>query len=309
MSSRILPQFELLVPQSIEEATSLLAQRGDKTAVMAGGTDLLVYLKSYGERTAFLAGHTERAAPEQTADYPEYVLSLSEIPGLDHIDFSAAEGLRIGAMASLAAVVETPVINQHYPALWQSAAVNGTAQTRNAGTVVGNLLNGSPAGDCCCAALACGGTVVLQGPEGKREVGIDAFWTGYRQTARRPDEIAVEVHLPAPRFDTVSAFQRLTRVTEDIAKINAAVQLSMEGQRCLEARLAMGCVAPTPIRLEQSEALLKNRDIGEGIYEALLESVRSEINPIDDVRSSADYRREVAGVLLKRTIQTACGGR
>jgi carbon-monoxide dehydrogenase medium subunit len=155
--------------------------------------------------------------------------------------------------------------------------------------------------------LACDGVVVLQGPNGKREVGIDEFWTGYRQTARKPDELALEVRLPAPEAGTVSAFQRVTRVTEDIAKINVAVQLSLEGNTCRNARLAMGCVAPTPIRLQQSEALLKDRQLDANLYNELLESVRSEISPIDDVRSSADYRREVAGVLLKRTIQAACG--
>lgn len=306
MSSRILPEFELLVPQSVEEAVSLLSKYGEGAAVMAGGTDLMVHLKSYGERTAFMTGRTDPAHQLSSVRFPQYVLSLSEIPALDYVDFTESEGLRIGATATLAQVVDAPAVKERFPAIWKSAAENGTVQTRNAATVVGNLLRGSPAGDCCCAALACGGWVVLQGPDGKRKVDVDEFWTGYRKTARRPDELALEVRIPTPENGEVSAFNCLTRVKEDISKINAAVRLSMEGKVCRKARLAMGCVAERPIRLKKTEALLEDREIVDGLYEELKESVGSEISPIDDVRSSSDYRRQVAGVLINRTIQAAC---
>ena len=208
MSSRILPEFDLLVPQSVPEAVDMLTKYQNKAAVMAGGTDLLVLMK---------AGLQS-----------EYVLSLAEIPGLDYVLYDPADGLRIGAMATLAQIVDSDVVKKNYPALWQSACVNGTPQTRNKATVVGNILRASPAGDCCVAVLALGGTVILQGAAGKREVGIDNFWTGYRQTARQAFEFAVEFKIPAKVGK--SAFKRMTRADQDLSKMNAAGQFGYGGQ-------------------------------------------------------------------------------
>ncbi len=306
MSSRILPEFELFFPQSISEAVGLLSEYGEKMVVMAGGTDLLVHLKSFRERLASTAGHIDPAHPVSHY-HPQYILSLSEVPGLNHIEFSEKDGLRIGAMASLADVTESEEVKTRYPAIWQSAKENGTVQTRNRATLVGNLLRASPGGDCCCSVLANGGSLVLQGHGGKREVEIDGFWTGYRETSRRADELAVELRIPSPSKDTVSSFVRLTRTKLDISKINAAVSLTMDGKHCRKARIAMGCVAPTPLRLMKAEALMADKPLTEDLFGSLAETVAKEIKPIDDVRSSAEYRREVAGVLIRRAIETACG--
>jgi carbon-monoxide dehydrogenase medium subunit len=283
MSSRILPEFDLLVPQSVSEAVDMLTKYQNKAAVMAGGTDLLVLMK---------AGLQS-----------EYVLSLAEIPGLDYVLYDPADGLRIGAMATLAQIVDSAVVKQNYPALWQSACVNGTPQTRNKATVVGNILRASPAGDCCAAALALGGTVVLQGAAGKREVDIDNFWTGYRQTARQAFEFAVEYKIPAKVGK--SAFKRMTRADQDLSKLNASACLDMAGNVCQGARLAMGCVAPTLVRMKKAEEIIKGKEITDAVLKEVEAAVKAEVTPIDDVRSSAWYRKEVAGVLLKRTIEKA----
>jgi len=285
MSSRILPEFELLLPQSIEEAISALADHGDEAAVMAGGTDLMVLMK--------------------TGFSPAVVVSLCEMTGLDYVEFDSAGGLRLGAMATLAQVESSPVVKQHYPALWASARANGTPQTRQRGTVVGNVLRASPAGDCCCAVLAIGGSVVLQGPQGRREVDIDQFWQDYRLTARRPDELAVELKLPSPAPGSRSAFSAMTRTYFDLAKINAAASLKMDGGTCRKARLAMGAVAPTPIRLKACEQLIQGREVNEDLLDQIAASAPAGISPIDDVRSTAEYRRQVSGVLIKRVIQQA----
>lgn len=285
MSSRVLPVFDLLLPKSLDEAVGLLAQHGDKATVMAGGTDLLVLMKA-GFSTAF-------------------VLSLGEIGGLDYVEFDARQGLRIGAMATLAQVVDSKVVNDKYHALWYSAFMNGTPQTRNAGTVVGNILRASPAGDCCAAALAHGGSVVLQGPSGQREIDLDEFWLDYRKTARKPDEVAVELKLNAPEKGSGSGFGALTRSYQDLSKINAAASLVLEGNKCKKARLVMGAVAPVTLRLTQAEKVIQGQEINDALLEKLADAVRQEVKPIDDVRSTAEYRREVAGVLAKRVVQDA----
>lgn len=285
MSSRILPEFELLLPESIAEAVALLGKYGDKAPVMAGGTDLLIAMK---------------------AGYPvEYVLGISEISGLKYVEYDASSGLRIGAGATLNQVLASPDVKEKYPALWKSTYENGTAQTRNMATVVGNILRASPAGDCCCAVLAHGGSIVLEGPGGRREVDIDDFWVDYRMTARKPDELAVELRLPVPAAGTVSAFDALGRTKKDLAKINVAVSMIMDGNTCQDARFAIGAVARTHIRLKKAEKLAIGADLTDDILNKVAEVVPKEISPIDDIRSTAEYRRDVAGPLLCRAIRQA----
>ncbi len=288
MSSRILPEFELLLPESIAEAVALLGKYGDDAAVMAGGTDLLVGMKV-------------------GVSIP-YVLGISEIPGLRYVDYDASSGLRIGAGATLNQVMMSADVTEKYPALWKSASENGTPQTRNMATLVGNILRASPAGDCCCAVLALGGSMVLEGPNGRREVDIDDFWVDYRMTARKPGELAVALKLPAPAAGAVSAFDALGRTNKDLAKINVAVSLTMDGNTCRDARLAIGAVARTHIRLKEAEKLIIGAELTDDTLKEVSELVPSLISPIDDIRSTAEYRRSVAGPLLCRAIRQALKG-
>jgi carbon-monoxide dehydrogenase medium subunit len=285
MSRTHLPEFDLLIPKSLEEAVDYLQKHGRYLAVMAGGTDLLRQMKE-GYR-------------------PKYVMSIGEIPDLDFVSYDPHEGLRIGATATMATILKNEDVKENYQALWQSAAQNGTPQTRNRATVLGNLLRASPAGDCCCAILAHGGCLVLEGPPGQRTVDIDAFWKEYRLTARREDELAVEVRLPANDGETRSQFSSLKRTSQDLSKVNAAVSLKMRRHLCLEPRLAMGAVAPIPLRLIRSEKHLKGAKITEDVLRRSLESATEEVTPIDDMRSTAEYRRLVTAPLLGRTIEAA----
>ena len=282
MSSRVLPDFELLMPGDLKEGLRLLSEHGSKIAVMAGGTDVLVMMKG---------------------DYRHpYIMSLTAVGALDHLDWAPETGLKLGALVTVDQVEQSAIVKRYYPALWQAAKVFATPQIRNTATVVGNLLRASPAGDCSCAILALGGTVVLESAKGRREVAIDDFWLAYNVTARQSDEIAIELRLPPPENATFSAFRRLTRTHEDLAKLNASARLDMDGKICRSARLAMGCVGPTTRRLPKTEALLAGKTIDEALLNAVQASVLTEIDPIDDKRSTAEYRRAVAGVLMKRTI-------
>jgi aerobic carbon-monoxide dehydrogenase medium subunit len=284
-SSRILPEFELLLPESVAEAVKLLKKYKDQATVMAGGTDVIV------------SGTQGFATP--------YIISLAKIKGLDSVKFSATGGLRIGAMATLQMVADAKEVKKHYPALYKSTAINGTPQTRNMGTVMGNVMRASPSGDCGCALLALGAKIVFEGPRGKREVALDDFFIDYKKTDRKPDELAVEIKVPAPKAGVVSAFNRITRTTLDLSKINAAVCLTIERGVCKSARIAMGAVAPKTIRLYESENLLKGQKITPSVLEAIAATVGSQLSPIDDVRSTEAYRREVSPVLVRRTIQEA----
>lgn len=290
MSSRILPDFELLIPQNLPEAFEMLQEFGENALIMAGGTDLLVEMKKSN-------------LPRENV----CVISLSEIPGLDYIHNDRVEGLRIGAMATLAQMEHAAGVKESYTALWSSALTNGTPQTRNMGTVVGNVLRGSPAGDCCCAILAHGGWVVLESQNGQREVSIDEFWLGYRVTARKSNEIAVAIRLQPPAAGTVSSFASVGRTSQDCSQLNFAVSLLMDGKKCKSARLAIGAVGATLLRLKEAEALMTDAEVTEALLDRVAAAVPKQICPIDDCRSTAEYRSLVSGIVAKRTICEALG--
>lgn len=286
MSTRILTEFELLTPNTISEALDILDEFRDNVVPIAGGTDVLVAMK-FGFST-------------------EYAMSISAIPDLDYLSFDPKKGLRIGANATISQILDSKAVKQHYPALWQSAKIFATPQIRNSATLIGNLLRASPAGDCSCAVYALGGSIVLVSKQGEREVDIDDLWISYQNTERRSDELAIELRIPAPEPGSRSAFKRLTRVNEDLAKLNVAVNLVMDGDKCTHARLAMGCVAPTPLRLRVTEKQLIGQALDGPVLKRIMESVKEEINPIDDQRSTAEYRKSVSGVFLRRAIEQAC---
>jgi CO/xanthine dehydrogenase FAD-binding subunit len=285
MSSRILPEFEFNSPQSVDETLELLADYGERAVIFSGGSDLVVAMK-FG-----LA--------------PSNIISINEIQGLDKITFDFEQGLSIGAKVTIAQILESDQVKALYPALWQAADIFATPQIRNTATVIGNILRGSPAGDCSCAILALGGSLMLQNKKGIRQVSIDDFWTSYNQNARECDELAIAIQLPAPSDNTRSAFQRMTRVNEDLAKLNAAVHLEMDGRVCKSARLAIGCVGPTTMRLPKTEAVLIGNEVNANTLAIIAETVATEISPIDDKRSSREYRIQVSGVLVKRLVEQA----
>ncbi|MCG8567344.1 MAG: FAD binding domain-containing protein [Desulfobacterales bacterium] len=284
MTSRILPQFELFAPQSIAQALECLGRYRDKAAVMAGGTDLLVRMK---------AGLS-----------PKVVVSLSQIPDLDQIQFDPARGLTLGAMVTVKQLLEFPNMAELYPALYASALENGTPQTKTQATILGNILNASPAADCACAALALGGHLTLRGPKGERRVDLDDFWQGYKQTDREADELALALVIPPPG-KSASAFKGLTRTRKDLAKINAACALALDGGICAKVRIAMGAVAPTTLRLTACEDALQGQPITPDLIDRAAALAGETIQPIDDVRSTAEYRRATASVLVAQVLTRA----
>lgn len=286
-NSRILPEFELLAPKSLDEAIDMAAQYGDKAAVLAGGTDVMIML-------------------QQGAIKCPYVIALGDIAGLDYITHSKSDGLRIGTLATAWQVTQDSKIKKNFTALWQAASTLGSPQIRNAATIVGNVLRASPSGDCSCALLALGASVVLRSSSGERVVALDEFFIDYGKINRKANEIAVELRVPATGEASRSAFMRMTRMNFDLSKVNAAVCLEMNGKKCASARIAMGAVAPTTMRIKKAEDLLAGASMSDKLLEEIAAVVPRQIKPIDDVRSTADYRRTVSGVLVKRVLQMAC---
>jgi carbon-monoxide dehydrogenase medium subunit len=264
----------------------MLAQHQSQVAILNGGTALW--------------NHNRK-----TKHQPPYIMTVSALKGLDYVSYIPGEGLRIGAKAKIRDLIENPDVAAKFPALYAAAFWFGNPQIRFMATVMGNILRASPSADCSCAILALGGQVVLQSQAGQRVVDIDDFWISYDVTARKHDELATEIRIPEPTSATCSSFQRLTRVRQDLAKLNVAVRLEISQGVCQQARIAMGCVGPTTMRLKGVEKLLVGNAVTGELLAQVAASVQNEIAPIDDQRSTAAYRKEVSGVILRRVIERA----
>ena len=310
-------EFAYLEPTSVEEAVALLGEYGGRAQVLAGGTYLLVQMKM--ERTA-----------------PEAVVNVARIPGLDGIALQGcareSTGLRIGALTTIRALRHAPQVWADYTALAEACASFGSTQIQMMGTLGGNVCNGSPASDTVPALVVFGAQLVLVGPGGERIVPVEEFLLGPGKTALRDGELLVAVHLPvysraqsaipcttfpkAPSFREgpaipnphsaiSSAFIKLSRVTADLAKASVAAVVVREGERIAHCRLAFGSVGPTVLRTPRAEQVLVGQPFS---AELALEAGRvaaEEISPIDDVRSTAWYRREVVKVLAHDVLQVA----
>ena len=278
-------RFDYLEPASLQEAVTLLAQYGDRARVLAGGTDLLVHMKM------------ERVAPKA-------VISIGKIPGLDRIAIQAGH-LRIGARATIRAMENDPRIQAHYPAITDACASFSTTQVQTMGTVGGNLGNGSPASDSAPALIALDAEVEITGLDRQRRLPLDEFFLGPGKTALQNGELLTDVILPRPQIGTGSAFLKISRVAADIAKASAAVVLVREGNRVVDCRMAFGSVAPTPMRTREAERMLIGQMFDEDLVAQVAQVASEEVTPIDDVRSTAWYRREAVRVLAHDGLRCA----
>ncbi len=273
----LINRFDYVEPASVQEAVALLAQYGNRAKVLAGGTDLLVHIKM------------ERVAPEA-------VISIGKIPGLDRIAIQDGH-LRIGACATIRAMQKDERIQAHYPALVDACAGFSTTQVQAMGTVGGNLGNGSPASDSAPALMALGAEVEITGPDGSRRLPLEEFFLAPGRTALQKAELLTDVILPQPQIGTGSAFLKISRVAADIAKASAAVMLVRDGNRIVNCRMAFGSVAPTPMRARQAEQMLIGQAFSQDLVAQAAQVASEEVTPIDDVRSTAWYRREAVRAL------------
>lgn len=276
-------------PASLAEAYRLLADGGAAWRPVAGGTDLLVQI------TGELGPPPDRALD---------IWRLDELRGI------ALDGdeLVIGALTTYTELRQSALIGELLPALAAASATIGAAQIQNRGTVGGNLVNASPAGDTLPIWLATDTAVVLGSQNGERSVPAASFFTGYRETARRDDELVLRVRVPLlPRRHL--RFRKVgTRRAQAISKVVLALSwLTAEDGAWHDTRLGLGSVAATPVRAPDTEAALDGRHPVRATADSAVAALEGEIHPIDDVRSTADYRRMVAGRVLRRLIREEGG--
>jgi carbon-monoxide dehydrogenase medium subunit len=284
-NTRILAhEFEFIAPKSVAEVLDLLRRHGSRAKLMAGGTDLVVLMKM------------EKVAPE-------VIIHLAGIKELDYIRDEG--GLRVGAGAKLSKIRGHCERDKRYLALYDAISSLGKPQVWNMGTMAGNLCTASPAADTAPPLLVYNGRVKLVSGSGERTLGLDAFFIGVNRTALAEGELLVEIQTDGVSERTGSAFMKMARVGADISKITCAVAVERDGPRCVSCRIAFGAVAPVPMRAKGAEALVRGAKVDEALLEKAGRQAAQEIKPIDDVRSTAEYRRDVARTLFKEVFSRA----
>jgi carbon-monoxide dehydrogenase medium subunit len=272
-------------PESVRDALRLLAEHGAQVVVLAGGTDVVPKINYY----------------ELT---PGIIMSIGRL-GLDYVQQSNGS-LVIGAGASMANVSASKLIGEKAPALAVAAGSVASPAIRTAATVGGNLVNASPAADTATALLAMDAELKLASEGGERIVPLADFFVGPGETALKSNELLTEITVPVPKGKTV--FAKLgRRKGMTCSVVNVAVRLEMEQDKCLDARIALGSMAPTPIRCRKAEAIIKGRKIDEGVIKECAAAAIDETSPIDDQRATAWYRKQAGAAVLARALKEASG--
>ena len=281
-------KFDYQEPATLQEVFALLAEHGDTARVIAGGTSLIIWMR-------------------QRLLMPKLVISLARIPNFNNIGFSEQEGLRIGAGATHRDIERSAAIKQHYPLLHETFRKVAQPRIRNMGTIGGNLAGGDPLTDPGASLIALDAEVSLASGAGKRTIPLDEFFVDYYQTALNSGELLTEIHVPPPKRPGWSHIKFTPRSVEDFATVGVALTLSANGGGCEDVRLALNSVGPTIIHAKRAEAALRGRPITETALREMGEVASTEVDPTDDNRGSAEYKRELVKILVRRAAQEAIG--
>lgn len=284
---RRLPRFEYMEPKTITEACALFSQYNAKARIIAGGTDLVPKIK----RREIVA---------------ELLIGLEGIPGLETTRDGGADGLRIGPLTTLSSIENSQTVREKFEVLYQAVHGMASTQVRNLGTVAGNLCNAAPSADTAPALMVLGATLKLISPQGERAVPVEKFFAGPSATILKRGEILVEIQIPETAPNSAGVYIKHTvRRAMDLAIVGVAVAITLQDGICRSASIALGAVSPTPIRAVNAEALLKGKGREESVFKNAGKEAARECRPIDDVRSTAEYRREMVEVLTRRALEQA----
>src|ERR1700759_3703051 len=276
-----------VAPQTLDEAIGAFAAAGSAARILAGGTDLLVQMRSGAVR-------------------PGLIVDIKKIAEMTAIEATADGGFRIGAAVPGAVLAEHPRFGQVWPGVLEAVNLIGSTQVQGRASAGGNLCNGSPAGDSVPAMVAAGAVVTLQGPNGRRELPVEKVPAGAVQTNLLPGEILVGFTLPPRPKGASDAYLRMIPRTEmDIAVVGCGVSLTMDKGTCIAARVCLGAVAPTVLLVEDAAKALLGSKLDDAALAKAAAACSAACRPIDDKRGTIAYRIRVAGGLLKPTAAIA----
>jgi CO/xanthine dehydrogenase FAD-binding subunit len=280
----ITTDFEYLPATTVEEALDLLSQhKDDDYKIIAGGQSLNTAMK-----------HRLIA--------PEFIIDIKGLSDLDYIKFDDQEGLKIGALATHRSLEKSPIVREKYPVLCEMEENVASVETRNWGTVAGDLCNADPAVDPGPPLIALDAKMKVASKDEERTVDAEEFALDFFETVVQPGEMLTEIQIPVLPPNTGAYFTKYSQIHGDYALASVAVSITLDKKKeaCTNARIGLGGVGVKPIRAKKAEEVLKGKKITEALLAEAAEVAKTEISPVSGIEGSADYKRELAGTLLKR---------
>ena len=279
-------KFDYHEPTTLKKVFSLMEKYGDGARVIAGGTSLIIMMR-------------------QRLLTPKVVISLARIPKFEKITYNAKDGLRIGAGARHRDIELSAAVQKHYPLLQETFRKVAQPRIRNMGTVGGNLAGGDPLTDPGASLIALDAEVTLSSSKSQRRLPLDEFFIDYYQTALEPGELLTEIHVPPPQRPGWCHIKFTPRSIEDFATVGVAITLHAKNGTCEDVRLGLNSVASTIVRAKKAEAVLRGKSIDDATLQKMGEVAATECDPMDDNRGSAEYKREMVKVLVRRAAAEA----
>ena len=278
--------FEYFEPANVNDALSLLDRWKGDAKVIAGGTDLIPLMRS-------------------KVVMPKYVIDINRLSELDFIK-EAGNIVNIGTLTRLRTLETSALIQETIPVLAEATGQVGSVQVRNTGTIGGSLVNASPAADVAPPLLVCEAKVTATSLHRKREIPLSEFFVGVKKTVLGDNELLTDIAIPKTMPQTGRAFMKIGKRNALIISIaSAAASVTLNRPKQGKVRIALGAVAPTPVRARNTESFLDGREITENSIDEASRLVSGDINPVTDIRASAEYRKEISSVLVKRVLQRA----
>jgi carbon-monoxide dehydrogenase medium subunit len=277
--------FEYRAPETLSEAVALLSEHGDDAKLIAGGTALVIMMR-------------------QELVQPAVLVDLRRVPGLRGIE-RTGDALVVGALTTHRELERDPLIRSLTPALTETFSRVATIRVRNMATLGGNLVHGDPNLDPPVALLALDASVRLVGPDGERVLPLDGFFIDYYETAIKPDEILTSIEIPfMPRRSRASFLKFTPRTQDDYGTVTVAVRLTADrfGRSVEDVRIALGAVGSTCLRATDAEAVLRGQRPGDPAFREAAALARAQTDPISDLRGSAEYKRDMAEVFVRRAL-------
>ncbi len=275
---------EYFAPVSVREALDILQRYNGQALVIAGGTDLIVQLRK-----------ENRSVPA--------VVDVTAVEELEYLAVEEGEVV-VGAAVTHSQALASPLLQAYAPHLVEAIRTIGSVQIRNMGTIVGNVVNASPSGDTIPPLITLDARVVVQSALGQREEKVETFLQGPRRTSLKPGELVSHIRFPIPKQGCAFAFEKLgLRQAMHISVNNAALLLQWQEDKVAEARIALGAVAPTVVRARKAEEFLVGRQLGEDVITQAAVLAKEATSPIDDIRGTAEYRVEMAAVLVRKMLR------
>jgi len=280
--------FDYIRATTLEEACSLISQYQDTGKILAGGQSLVTMLR-------------------QRLIRPEALIDIYGIKELDYLEFNGKDGLRMGALTKHRTLEKSPLIKEKYPVLSELEKSVASVQTRNWGTIGGNICCADPIADPIPALIALGAELKIVSMRGERTVPLENFFLDFFTTVLEPDEILSEIRVPPPAPNSAVEYMKFSTIEAGIKIVSVSVLVAVEPKSdvCRDVKIVMSAVAPIPLFARKASEFLKGKKFTDSLLKEAAEIAAGETNPTSDLHASAEYRKELVKVLVKRATRKA----